>query len=167
LARVVVADAGPLIAFGRIGRLDLLGAVLGDVAVPEAVLAECLIEPLRPGAAAIATALAAGRLRRIPDPEAPSPPFAPLGAGESAVIRVGLALPAPVLMDDRAGRAVAHNLHVDVIGSAGVLLAAKRRGLLASVAPVIDAFQANGYHLSANLVEAVLARAGEQTSATP
>lgn len=88
-------------------------------------------------------------------------------SGESAVIRLGLALPAPVLMDDRAGRAVAHNLRIDVVGSAGVLLAAKRRGLLTGVAPVIDEFRANGYHLSANLVEAVLARPGEQTLATP
>ncbi len=161
MARVVVADAGPLIAFGRIGRLDLLDAVLGEVVTPEAVLAECLIEPLKPGAAAIAAALETGRLRRIPDPDPASQPLAVLGAGESAVIRLGLALPAPVLMDDRTARAAAHNLRVNVIGSAGVLLAAKRRGLIEAVAPVIETFRANGY-LSASLVQAILTRASEK-----
>ena len=106
---MVVADAGPLIALGRIGRLDLLRPILGEVLAPEAVLAECLVEPLRPGALAIVDAVARGRLHRTPDPGPEEPPFAVLGAGESAAIRLARALAVPVLMDDRAGRSVARN----------------------------------------------------------
>lgn len=37
---MTVADAGPLIAFARIGRLDILQAVFAQVVVPPAVLRE-------------------------------------------------------------------------------------------------------------------------------
>jgi predicted nucleic acid-binding protein len=158
---VVVADAGPLIALGRIGRLDLLRPILGEVLAPEAVLAECLVEPLRPGALAIVDAVARGWLHRTPDPRPQEPPFPILGLGESAAIRLALAAAVPVSMDDRAGRSVARNLGVAVIGTGGVVLAAKQRGLIDAVARVLEALRANGYHLSTALVQAILDRAGE------
>ena len=41
----VVADAGPLIAFGRIQRLELLPQVLGEGLVPHAVAVDRLADP--------------------------------------------------------------------------------------------------------------------------
>ncbi len=67
----------------------------------------------------------------------------------------------PIVLDEKLGRRVAANSGVAVIGSAGVLLAAKRHGLVEAVRPIIDAFTANGYGLSRELVHAVLVRAGE------
>lgn len=161
-ARAVVADAGPLIAFARIGRVDLLSGVLGEVLVPQAVLAECLVEPLRPGALAIQEAIGRGSLIRAEDPDPPQAPFALLDAGESAAIRLALKLSLPVLMDEKTGRRIAGNLGLAVIGSGGVLLAAKKRGLIDGVAPMLDAMRRNGYHLSDALVQAILTRAQER-----
>jgi len=48
-----------------------------------------------------------------------------------------------------------------VIGSAGLLLAAKNRGLIPAVAPILDQWRQLGYFLSASVVKAVLERAGE------
>jgi hypothetical protein len=42
---VVVADAGPLIALGRLHRLDLLPFLFTDVQVTATVLDECLAHP--------------------------------------------------------------------------------------------------------------------------
>ncbi len=162
MARAVVADAGPLIAFGRIGRLDLLPGVLGEVLVPEAVLAECLVEPLRPGAVAIQSAVDQGILALAKDPDPTHPAFAVLGAGESTAIRLALKLSVPVLMDEKSGRKIAASLGVRVIGSAGVLLAAKERRLVDSVEPLLDSFRNSGYHLSDALVQAILVRAHER-----
>jgi hypothetical protein len=110
---------------------------------------------------AIVDAVARGWLHRTPDPRPEEPPFAVLGVGESAAIRLARAAAVPVLMDDRAGRSVARNLGVAVIGTGGVLLAAKQRGLIDAVAPVLEALRANGYHLSRALVQAILDRASE------
>jgi predicted nucleic acid-binding protein len=37
---IVVSDASPLIALGRIGRLDLLREIFGTLVLPEAVWTE-------------------------------------------------------------------------------------------------------------------------------
>ena len=49
---MVVADAGPLIIWARLGRLDLLREVCGEVWVPKLVEREAVNDPRRPGAAA-------------------------------------------------------------------------------------------------------------------
>lgn len=161
MTRTVVADAGPLIAFGRIGRLDLLPGVLGKVLVPEAVSAECLVDPSRPGALAIHDGMKRGVLVGTDDPDPLHPALPVLDAGESAAIRLALKLSVPVLMDERTGRRIAGNLGLTVIGSAGILLAAKKRGLIESVAPLLEAFRSHGYHLSDALIHAILKRAQE------
>lgn len=157
----VVADAGPLIAFGRIDRLDLLPQVLGTVLVPDVVARECLADPLKPGARAIDAALGSGLLSRASDPEASERAFAVLDAGESAAIGLALRRSAAVLIDEKLGRRVAVHLGVALTGSAGVLLAAKRRGLVEAVGPILDTLTANGYRFATDLVRAVLIRAGE------
>ena len=157
----VVSDAGPLIAFGRIQRLELLPQVLGKVVVPAVVSQDYLADPRRPGARAIDAARHAGLIACVPDPEASEPGFAVLAAGESAAIGLAMQRSVAVLIDEKLGRRIAANLGVTVIGSAGVLLAASRRGLVESVRPIIDAFAANGYRFSAELVRAVLVHAGE------
>jgi len=157
----VVADAGPLIAFGRIQRLDLLQKVLGTVLVPDTVAQECLADPLKPGARDIAAALTSGLLSRFPDPEASQHAFAVLDAGESAAIGLAVQRSIAVLIDERLGRRIAANQGVAVIGSAGVLIAAKRRGLVEAVAPIVDAFAATGYRFSEDIVRTILVRAGE------
>jgi len=162
LARTVVADTGPLIAFGRIEKLDLLPRVLGEVLVPASVAAECVVDMEKPGARAIRDALRARLLIRCPDPAPPQTPFPVLDAGESAAIRLALKLSAAVLIDERTGRTIAAKLGLGVIGSAGVLLAAKKHGLIQSIGPVLDSMAANGYHLSDTLVRAILFRAGER-----
>lgn len=162
MAKSVVADAGPLIAFGRIGRLDLLPQTLGEILVPNAVAGECLADPEKPGAQAIREALRARLLIKTPDPSMAEPQFPVLDAGETAAILLALKLSASVLIDEKLGRSIAAKLGLSVIGSAGVLLAAKKRGLIDSVRPILDAFSSNGYHFPDALIRAIVLRAGER-----
>jgi predicted nucleic acid-binding protein len=85
-----------------------------------------------------------------------------LDAGEAAAILLAQETACRfLLIDERRGRAIARRRGIPVVGVAGVLLAAKRRGLPASVEPVLTALAHGGYRLSDALVLEVLRLAGE------
>lgn len=156
---VVVADAGPLSALGRINALDLLPRLFLRFEVTETVIAECLARPDLPDARYIAHALEQGWLRPCAPPADAS--FDALDAGESSAIAYALAAGVGILMDGRVAVMHARAIGLKVIGTLGVLLMAKKRGHLAAIAPVIDLLAAGGHHLSKSAITAALALAGE------
>ena len=161
--QMVVADAGPLIAFARLDLLALLPEMFGTLLVPEIVLSECLHVPTRPDAIVIQQAMDAGLMDiRSDQPVVTEDQPPALGAGELAAIRLAQALDCPVLMDDKLARRVAASAGLSVIGTAGVLIKAKRLARIEAVAPLLHTLQATGYHLAPDLVERILQLAGEQ-----
>lgn len=67
-----------------------------------------------------------------------------------------------ILLDERRVRRAAKRLGLTVTGTPGVLIAAKDRGLLASVRPVLDALRADaGFWIDDNLYNAALTAANE------
>jgi predicted nucleic acid-binding protein len=62
--------------------------------------------------------------------------------GEIAAIVLALELGEAILMDERLGRPAAAAQGVEVIESAGVLLAAKRKKLIGEVRPILQTWQA-------------------------
>ena len=68
-----------------------------------------------------------------------------------------------LLMDEKLGRAAAQRAGLTTIGILGVAAAAKRRGLLKSVATVIQELKEKAsFRISAELEARVLRDAGEQ-----
>jgi predicted nucleic acid-binding protein len=166
---VVVADAGPLIGLARIGRASLLTSLYGSVVIPDPVLAELHLDSDRPGARALSAALAAGAIRPQALPEGSAAELAHLclllDAGEaSAILLAEQTTCRFLLIDERRGRQVARARGVPVVGLAGVLLAAKRSGLLRCVASTLADLAREGYRLSDALVSEVLRLAGEADS---
>ena len=161
-AACVVADAGPLIGLARIARLTLLRDLFSTAIVPEQVFAECVRVPDKPGATAIRQATEAGWLEiRSSSVELASFRPANLGMGEVAAVALALELKCPVLMDDKVARAFAQRAGLAVIGTGGILLAAKNAGLIASVRSALTDLSAAGYHLSIDLRQRILELAGE------
>lgn len=68
-----------------------------------------------------------------------------------------------LVLDDLAARRVAEGVGLPVVGSLGIVVRAKQRGMLLAAKPVVDALIANGLFVGAVLYRAVLARAGETT----
>jgi uncharacterized protein len=78
------------------------------------------------------------------------------------VIQLALDLPgATVVLDDLKARRVARRSSIAMTGTLGVLLHAKRRGRLDSVAEAIERIRRHGGWLADDVVERVLALAGE------
>ncbi len=163
MADMVVADAGPLIAFGHLNGFDLFPEVLGRVLVPEQVIQECLQKPDRPDAVCIQLAVEKEWLTveqcdsHFLDSLPPS-----LGEGESAAITLAIKQHCPVLMDDKLARQAAKFVGLSIVGTVGVLLKAKQIGRLEHVAPALELLRSKDYYLSPLLIEKVLLLAGEQ-----
>ena len=133
----VVANAGPLMALGKLGLVHLLHLLYGPVLVPAAVHEEVVIRGLeldQPDAYAVQLALARGELAlaNIEDAELSKVVQAlPVHRGEKHVIQLGLNEMADcVLLDDLLAREQAQRLGLKVKGTLGVIAEAHRRGLM-------------------------------------
>ena len=88
--------------------------------------------------------------------------FPSLGRGEAETIALGMKRPdALLVVDDRAARGAATAARLDVIGTVGVLLLAKERGLVETVGLVLDELTELGFRLSDRVRREALGRAGE------
>lgn len=162
--KIVVADAGPLIAFGRINFLSLLSDTLGKIIIPEAVANECLLDISRPGAIAIQKAIHEKTLKVLPSDihDEHHELLEILGKGETAAIALASKLNIGILIDEKLGRNAARKLNLKVIGTAGVLLLAKQNKFIDKVSPLIHELKKVGYYLSAELVREILKQAREK-----
>ena len=119
MAEIVVADAGPLIALGRLRKIELLARIFAKVIVPRTVFEETQFRPDLPDARAIVAARQSGVF--IVDNSSAGSPDVPtdgeLGDGEAAAISLAAALGHGVLIDDKHGRAVAVALNLRIIGT--------------------------------------------------
>ena len=161
MARIVLTDASPLIGLSLVDGIPWLQALFGSVTVPEEVLHEVVGRSFR-GEAAIAVAVNEGWL--LPVGPAPDHPALPdLDEGEAACIRLALAanVPALLLMDERAGRAVAQECGLQVAGTAALIGMAKQRGLVTAAKPVMERLHRSDFRIAAEVIRTVLQRVGE------
>lgn len=87
-----------------------------------------------------------------------------LGSGEREAIALALGLRVgTIVLDDLAARRVAHQAGLNVIGTVGILLGAKRRGFIKNVRAELDKLLQNSFFLSPELYALVVEAAGEKT----
>lgn len=66
-----------------------------------------------------------------------------------------------VLIDEKIARQQAKILNLNVIGTLGLLLKAKNKGLIKELKPLIKSIVDGGYWIKDNIIEAILKEAGE------
>jgi predicted nucleic acid-binding protein len=157
-----LTDASPLIGLCIVDGLPWLQALFGKVWMPPEVRNEVLSGQVSRGEAAITAAMQSEWLG-VWGGAASSQVLPQLDEGEAACIRVALAHTGPrlLLMDERAGRAVAQDLGIQVAGTAGVIALAKQRGLIPSTRAVFAELLHSDFRISAEEIRTVLARVGE------
>ncbi len=156
---ILVADASALIALATCNSLDLLEALFGNVLVPEAVLSEVTAVD-KPQSARLITYLH-GKVRSV-DMQRFVYLDAFADAGETQAMLLYKEVDADyLLIDDKRGRKVAKINQIKTVGSLGVLLQAKRAGLIPCIAPLIDQISESPIYMSENLIQIVLDLAGE------
>jgi predicted nucleic acid-binding protein len=157
----VVVNASPLICLFKSGFQDLLPALFQEISVPEAVLNEVTDSGKND--------FPAEHLAKQPwlktEPKIPLDLRVAawdLGRGESEVISFALQSPSyRVVLDDREARRCAETLGCKCIGTAGILVLARRRNLLPSLRDTFAKLGSSGIWLSRDLVEELCRLEGE------
>jgi predicted nucleic acid-binding protein len=134
-SEIVISNASPLIALEQIGQLGLLEQLLHSIVVPPAVVRE--VSPSVNLPVWITE-------RALSQSVGPRILNASLGAGESEAISLAQALSLPI------------------IGTLGVLLAAKQRHFLTAVRPSLDALLELDFRIAPTLYDQILLDAGER-----
>jgi uncharacterized protein len=160
---VVVSDTSPIRALEFLDRLEMLPILFGRIVVPPAVVDEL--------------ARTGGRFRsvdvgrydylqvRAANDRAQVENLLPaLDRGEAEAIVLAREMAAEaILIDEADGRRVARQRYgLRAIGTLGILLSAKQRGMVSAVRPLVDELRGGlGFFVSESLYQEVLRRAGE------
>ncbi len=155
---VVVSDTSPLQYLHQSGTLGLLPGLFGRVVVPPAVIGELAEGRARGHDLPLLDGLSWVEIR-APQQALLLP--SRLGRGEQEAISMAMEAQALVLLDDRDARSCALSLGLHVLGTVGVLLRAKRKGLLPAVMPVVDRIASHGFRMDAMMRHHVSLMAGE------
>lgn len=158
---IVIADSSALVALSICECLPILNTLFGDVKVPQAVYDEVCIDG-KPESHALSAYLEGKVCNTLVDKYIEKSNG--LGKGELAAISLYKQLSADLLLiDDARARKVAYLNNLEVIGSLGVLLLAKQKGIISAIKPYTDRLRNSDIFISEHLLEKLLVVANEHT----
>lgn len=151
MAEQVLADTSCLILFNKVGHLNLLHSVYGELLITPEISEEYK--------------------RRIPDwiqvkPMIDSEQFKAnrtiVDYGEASIITLALEVQFPLLIiDDKRGRKLAQALNLPITGTLGTLIKAKRMGAIDQIKPLLQDLKSNGLRISDQMETFILKEAHE------
>jgi uncharacterized protein len=149
LREPAVVDSTCLIGLDQIGHLDLLPKLFDPIHAPPEVERESGFTP---------------EWLRIEIPSNPDLVAAlkvMVDDGEAEAIALALERKWRIVLDDRRARDLAQQLGLKVIGTVGILIRAKRAGILPWISPLLKELTDRGFRLSEDLKREALLLAGE------
>jgi len=157
---IIVSDSSPLIALAIIGKLNLLEKLYEEIVVPFAVYKE-VTEKEKPFSKELRLFLS-NRTKQIANRLAVEVLISDIGIGESESIVLALEeKPDLVLIDDLKARKFAKMYGLEIIGTMGILLKAKKKGLITEIKPLITELLSNGIRIGNRIIEMTL-EAGQE-----
>lgn len=158
-----VSDTTAITNLAAIGRLDLMQAIFGRILIPREVFAELTRHGDQvPGAREVRSSSWI-RIARVSGLDLVDTLCRSLDRGEAEAIALAVETRARTLIiDEYAGRLAAVAMGIRIVGVVGILIEAKRRGLIEAVKPMLDELRTKaGFRLGQALVERALREAGE------
>lgn len=158
---IIIADSSPLITLALIDKLAVLEKLYRELYVPAAVFQE-VTQAEKPFAKTLKLFLDS-RTKNVSNKLAVKMLSNDIGAGEAEAIVLGLEQrPSVVLIDDLKARKFAKINGLDVIGSMGILLKAKKAGLVKEIKPLIATLLLHDIRISTKIIEMTLQAAQER-----
>jgi predicted nucleic acid-binding protein len=154
---IVVADTGPLISLAVIDKLDLLDTLFGQVVIPEAVWHE-----LEKHIAGLSLPKLKDFQNRVVPISQPISVLVNFGLGEQEAIQLFNEIHGDLLLvEDQGARELAEARGIPCTGSLGVLLEAKRNGLIGALRPFFMEMLARRRFFTIQLLNTTLTASGE------
>ncbi|WP_020539041.1 DUF3368 domain-containing protein [Lewinella cohaerens] len=148
---LVISDASCLIALEDIGELRILRGLFSQIVVTDIVREE--IQAELPSWIKVSKDYEARELEILK---------LELDMGEASAIALALKNPGSrIILDERKGRKVAKRLGLKVIGTLGLIVRAKQKGIIPSGKEVLSKLENHGFWLSERMKKNLLEKLGE------
>jgi len=158
----IVVNTSPWIALAICGQIPLLKKIYNDIYVPFGVREELLAGGGQSIGADDLQSSQWVHIEKVIDDEKVKLLYE-LDQGEAEVIILAKEKGIPyVLIDEKVARLQAKILGLEVLGTLGLLLKAKKMGMLPSLRPLIKQMIDNGIWIKNDLVQGILREAGEK-----
>lgn len=144
--KIIISDTSCLIALERINQLHILHQLFSSIFITKEVKTEfgkslphwIIIQKVQNNKKKI-------ELQQIVD------------EGEASAIALALEIKNCLLIiNEKKGRKVAQNLHIKIAGTLQILVLAKSKGLISSLAQLLSQLEQQNFRFTANLKEEVL-----------
>ncbi len=156
---MIIGDSSALVALSIMDRLDLLEEIFGEIYIPQAVYNEVAITN-KPQSMKLKVFLA----DKVVSVELDIGKMG-LGQGELEAITLYKKMDADfLLIDDRRAKNFAKLNGLNVIGSLGVMILAKEKGIIAFISNDLKKLIGSSLFISQDLIDKVLVSVGEGNS---
>lgn len=157
---IIIADSSPLIALAIINKLHLLSDIFQEIIVPFSVHQEIAQSDKK--FSSLLQEWTKPFIKKCNNTDAFNAYQLSLGKGESEAIVLSKEFKESILLlDDKKGRKVAKLENQKVIGTIGILILAKEKGLISEIRSSLNLFEEHDIHLSKSLIERALEISGE------
>lgn len=160
--RKIVSNSTPLIALEKIGKLDLLKSIYGEITIPYAVYEEVILESKLKDSNDFIKESGFINIMQIKNEEAKKLFVTSLHKGEVEVMILAMEIGADIcIIDDLLARKYAKYYNLNITGTIGVILKAKELSIISQVTPIINALIDSGIYIDTKLYNKVLQISGE------
>ena len=156
---IVIADAGPIFSLAIVNKLHILDELFDDVKIPMAVWDEITLNK----ESKIYPPIVAYFSDKVQEIEGFNELTFIMDYGESESVILYKEINADILLiDDKKARKIAENFGVQCMGTIGLLLSARQKGIVGELRPIFDLFISNDRFYSIDLLNKVLLRSNEE-----
>ena len=151
MPKIIISDTSCLIILNKIGELELLQKVYGQIITTPEIATE--YGELLPGWIKIMAVTDKFR-QQILEMQ--------IDKGESSAIALALETPnSTIILDDYKARKIAEQLGITYTGTIGVIIKAKLNGIIPSIIPVLKKIKLTDFRLSPDIEKQALKEANE------
>lgn len=151
MPKIIISDTSCLIILTKIGELELLQKIYGQIITTPEIAAE-YAEPLPDWII----------IKEVTDKYRQQILEMQIDKGESSAIALALEiLNSTIILDDYKARKIAKQLGITYTGTIGVIIKAKLKEIIPSVKPLLEKIKQTDFRLSAEIELLALKEAGE------